>query len=219
MRAFWRNNGLSITLFTLFLVFLAGQSFTGWLEEKKELAQHEQATLTFAEYLRSGSFVEVTAENWESEFLQMSVYVLFTIALFQRGSSESKSPDEPEDVDRDPRASRNKQDAPWPVRAGGLWLDVYEHSLSIAFVCLFVMSFALHAVGGAASLTEDNRIHGESAVTTWQYLATSRFWYESFQNWQSEFLAIGSMVVLSIFLRQRGSPESKPVDAPHAQTG
>jgi hypothetical protein len=219
MRTVWRNNGLSITLFALFLVCLVAQSITGWFEHNKELEQHGRAALALAEYLRSGSFIEVTAENWESEFLQMAVYVLFTVSLFQRGSSESKSPDHEEEVDRDPRVSKIKADAPWPVRTGGVWLRLYEHSLSIALLTLFFISFALHAAGGAQNFNEENALHGEPLVSIWQYLATSRFWYESFQNWQSELLAIGSMVVLSIFLRQRGSPESKPVDAPHSETG
>jgi hypothetical protein len=219
VRSIWRNCGLSITLVSLFLLFLAAQTITGWREQNHDRAQHHLGVISLAEYVRSGSFVEATAENWESEFLQMAVYVLFTVSLFQRGSSESKSPDEPAEVDRDPRASKNRPDAPWPVRAGGLWLRIYENSLSGVFVLLFIISFALHAAGGAAALNEENRLHGDPTVTVWGYLATSRFWYESFQNWQSEFLAIASMVVLSIFLRQRGSPESKPVDAPHSETG
>jgi hypothetical protein len=219
MRKIWRENGLSITLFALFMVFLVGQSITGWLEENHDLEQHRQPAIGLAQYLTSGSFVEVTAENWESEFLQMFVYVLFTVFLFQRGSSESKSPDEPAEVDRDPRKSRNKRDAPWPVRVGGITLRLYENSLGLAFLLLFLISFVLHALGGTAQFNEENQLHGQAPITVWEYLATSRFWYESFQNWQSEFLAMGCMVVLSIFLRQRGSPESKPVDSPHSETG
>jgi hypothetical protein len=219
MKTLWRNNGLSITLFTLFAVFFSGQAVTGWLQENQELEQHQQRSVTFAHYVASDSFIEVTAENWESEFLQMFIYVLFTVFLFQRGSSESKSPDEPEEVNRDPRLSKDKPSAPWPVHAGGVVLKLYESSLALAFLLLFVISFGLHTLGGAGQFNEENRVHGAPTVTVLEYLGTSRFWFESFQNWQSEFLAIGSMVVLSIFLRQRGSPESKPVDAPHSQTG
>jgi hypothetical protein len=219
MKTLWRNNGLSISLFTLFVIFFSGQAVTGWFQENQELEQHQRSHITFPAYLTSDSFLEVTAENWESEFLQMFSYVLFTVFLFQRGSSESKSPDESEEVDRDPRLSKHKQSAPWPVRAGGLMLKLYERSLALAFLLLFLISFGLHALGGAGHFNDENRLHGKPTVTVFEYLATSRFWYESFQNWQSEFLAIGSMVVLSIFLRQRGSPESKPVDAPHSQTG
>jgi hypothetical protein len=159
-------------------------------------------------------------ENWESEFFQMGWYVLLTVFLFQKGSSESKKPDEKEPVDRDPRQSKNKKDAPWPVRKGGFVLKLYENSLSLAFLLLFLLSFFLHALGGARVYNEEQAQHGGELVSsTWQYMGTSRFWFESFQNWQSEFLAIFAMVVLSIWLRQKGSPESKPVDAPHSQTG
>jgi hypothetical protein len=215
-RGVWRDNGLSIVLFGLFLIFWAGQALTGWLQENEERTDHDEARITLGRYLASGHFLEVTMENWESEFLQMFGYVLLTVVLFQRGSAESKSPDEPEEVDREPRATPQ---APGPVKRGGWALKIYERSLGLAFFGLFALSFALHAVGGAASYSEEQIQHGKSGVTALEYLTTSRFWFESLQNWQSEFLAIGAMVVLSIFLRQRGSPESKPVDAPHSQTG
>jgi Domain of unknown function (DUF6766) len=215
----WRNNGLSIVLFTLFALFLTGQSVTGWLEENSERRDHGQQPIALSAYLQSGSFVEATMENWESEFLQMAAYVLFTIFLYQRGSSESKSPDEEEAVDQDPRLESDKRQAPWPVRRGGWVLHIYEHSLGIAFALLFLMSFSLHAVGGAEAYNEERSLHGAPPIGTLDYLVSSRFWFESFQNWQSEFLAIWSMVVLSIFLRQRGSPESKRVAAPHSETG
>ena len=159
-------------------------------------------------------------ENWESEFLQMFAFVVLTAFLFQKGSSESKDPDKEEPVDRDPRKSGNKKDAPWPVRAGGLVLVLYEYSLSLAFLLLFLMSFFLHAVGGAAEYNKSQVEHGiHEQLSTFGYMTTSQFWFESLQNWQSEFLAVLAMVVLSIFLRQRGSPESKPVDSPHGETG
>jgi hypothetical protein len=215
---FFRRNGLSVTLGVLFLLFFVGQALTGWVDFNEEQREHAQPTSTLAGYLASGDFLEVTAENWESEFLQMAAYLLLTIRLFQVGSSESKDPDAKEAVDRDPRLSRDP-DAPSPVKRGGWRLAVYEHSLSIAFVALFLLSAALHAVGGARAYSEEQLAHGGRPVGALDYLTTARFWFESFQNWQSEFLALFAMVVLSIFLRQRGSPESKPVDAPHAQTG
>src|SRR5688500_11864462 len=128
---FVRRNGLSLTLGALFLAFMAGQAYFGWQEYNDEQQSHGEATIDFTGYLGTGHFLEATAENWESEFLQMSAYVLLTGGLFQKGSSESKSLDEPEEVDRDPRACANKADAPWPVRRGGWVLRVYEHSLSI----------------------------------------------------------------------------------------
>jgi succinate dehydrogenase hydrophobic anchor subunit len=196
-----RNNGLSIVLTLLFLLFLVGQA-------------------DFAGYLNTSHFVEATTENWESEFLQMFFFVVLTACLFQKGSAESKDPDKEEPVDRDPRKTRKKKNAPWPVRKGGWALTVYEYSLSLAFLLLFLMSFTLHAVSGAREYNESEREHGRyEQVTTLQYMGTPRFWFESLQNWQSEFLAVGAMVVFSIFLRQRGSPESKPVDTPHSETG
>jgi hypothetical protein len=150
----------------------------------------------------------------------MFFFVVLTACLFQKGSAESKDPDKEEPVDRDPRKTRKKKNAPWPVRKGGWALTVYEYSLSLAFLLLFLMSFTLHAVSGAREYNESEREHGRyEQVTTLQYMGTPRFWFESLQNWQSEFLAVGAMVVFSIFLRQRGSPESKPVDTPHSETG
>jgi hypothetical protein len=220
MRSFWLNNGLSITLFAIFLLTLIGQSVTGMSEHNDDLREHGQATLSYTAYLASGHFIESVFENWESEFLQMAAYVIFTIFLYQKGSSESKRPGVRELVDTDPRDSQQKDQAPWPVRRGGWILKVYEHSLSLALLLLFALSSILHAAGGAAEFNEEQRLHGQSdQVSTWSYMTTARFWFESFQNWQSEFLSIAVMIVLSIFLRQRGSPESKPVDAPHSETG
>jgi hypothetical protein len=209
MRRVLRENGLSIVVFALFLLCMVGQVSSGHLQYNEERRERGERALALSDYLTSGHFLEATAENWESEFLQMAAYVLLTVFLYQKGSSESKKLDEREAVDRDPRAARLKPDAPWPVRRGGWVLRLYENSLSIAFLLLFVASFALHACGGAR----------EEDVTALQYMGTSKFWFESFQNWQSEFLSLAAMAVLSIFLRQRGSPESKPVDAAHSDTG
>src|SRR5215211_6166563 len=149
MRRILRENGLSIVMFTFFLIFLVGQSLTGHKEYNDDQQEHGQPTVSYAEYLGTGHFLEATMENWESEFLQMGAYVMLTVFLYQKGSSESKKLDEEEPVDRDPRKSKNKKDAPWPVRKGGLILKLYENSLSLAFFLLFLMSFTLHAVGGA----------------------------------------------------------------------
>jgi hypothetical protein len=219
LRRFLRDNGLSLTMGAFFVVFLIGQALTGHRHHNEEQIQHGQDPITLSDYLTSGAFVEATAENWESEFLQMAAYVLFTVFLYQRGSSESKKIGEPEAVDRDPRLSKHKANAPWPVRRGGWVLTLYSSSLALAFLVLFLISFVAHAVGGASARNEEELAHGGHAISVLEYMQSSQFWFESFQNWQSEFLAIGMMVVLSIFLRQRGSPESKPVDAPHHETG
>lgn len=220
MKRFWRENNLSIVLLGMFFsTFVFGQAIAGYHSDNEDRAQHAQPLLTFPEYLLSAHFLEATMENWESEFLQMGVFVYLTVFLRQKGSAESKKLGETEEVDRDPRRAKNKNTAPWPVRRGGWVLKVYENSLSLAFLLLFLSSFFLHAASGASEYNEEQALHGGEQVSTLGYLGTSRFWFESFQNWQSEFLAIGAMVILTIWLRQRGSPESKPVDAPHWETG
>ncbi len=219
MRRILRENGLAIVWLGLFfLTLIFGQSVVGHREYNSDQKEHGRPEASYSEYLTSAHFVEATMENWESEFLQMFLFIVLTAFLYQKGSAESKKLDEEESVDRDPRQSKNKKDAPWPVRQGGLVLRLYEHSLSIALFALFIVSFLLHAAGGAREYSQDQLFHGGDPVSLLGYLATSRFWFESFQNWQSEFLAIGAMVVLSIYLRQRGSSQSKPVEAPHSQT-
>lgn len=219
MRRIVRDQSLTLTMVALFGLFLLFQSLTGFRVYNADQREHGEATIGFTSYLRSGHFVEATFENWESEYLQMGFYVALTAFLFQRGSSESKDPDKSEPVDEDPRAAANDPDAPWPVRRGGIALVIYQHSLTIALLLLFLFCFAMHAWGGAHEYSQEQLSHGGSAVTTWQFMRTSSFWFQSFQNWQSEFLAVASLAVLSVFLRQRGSPESKPVATPHHETG
>ena len=220
MGEFFRNNGLSIVLFAVFAFSLVGQFFTGHMEHNDEQIEHGRAPVTYTEYFGEGHFIEAVFENWESEFLQMSAYVLLTVFLFQKGSSESKEPGRVERVDVIPEGAADNPDSPYPVRRGGWMLTIYQNSLSLAFLLLFMVSFVLHAVGGASDYNQEMAEHGGGTpVTAIEYVGTSRFWFESFQNWQSEFLSIGLMVVLSIYLRQKGSPESKPVDAAHSETG
>ena len=212
----WRDNGLSVVLVTLFLLLLGGQTFSGWFQYNEELEEHQQAAIGLPEYLQSGAFGEAVFENWESEFLQMGLYVLLTTFLFQRGSAESKDPDE---SDEEESRSFDSEHSPAAARKGGLVSFLYSHSLSIAFGALFAICFAGHALWGVNAYNVEGAQHGQSAISVWQYLASSQFWFESFQNWQSEFLAIFAIVVLSIWLREKGSPESKPVAAPHSKTG
>lgn len=219
MRSLLRNNGLSICLLVLFAACLAGQYVTGWREHNDDQREHRRPEISFTAYAGSGHFIEAVFENWESEFLQMAAFVLLTVFLFQKGSAESKSPSKTERVDTIEKDSRKDPKMPWPVRRGGLALVLYSNSLSIALLALFLLSFVLHAVGGSKEYNADQIEHGMPAVSMVDYLSSSRFWFESFQNWQSEFLSIAVMVVFSIFLRQKGSPESKPVDTPDAETG
>jgi hypothetical protein len=169
--------------------------------------------------MASGHFISAVFENWESEFLQMAMYVLLTIFLFQKGASESKKPNESNPEDEPPSIKRDDPDAPWPVHRGGLILKLYSNSLSLALVALFLASFWLHLAGSTRRMNEEAQWHHQPARTASDTLVDPEFWYESFQNWQSEFLSIGVLLVLGIYLRQRGSPESKPVAAPHAETG
>lgn len=219
LRTVWRNNGLLLACFGLFLVFFAGMVVSGaatYNQEQQEHGSPEQ--ISVLQYLRTGDFIEATFENWESEFLQMGMYVVLTAFLYQKGSSESKPIDRPAPQDEDPRAERANKSMPWPVRKGGWVLAIYEHSLAIAFFVLFFASAALHAAGGARAFNEAQLQHGEAAISVWRYVTTSQFWFESMQNWQSEFIAVAAIVGLSIFLRQRGSAESKPVAEPHGRT-
>jgi hypothetical protein len=217
MKRYLRNNGLSLTFILLFILTIGGQAFTGWKEHNKERQEDGQLPSPFIAYLHSGHFIQATFENWESEFLQMALFVVLTIFLRQKGSSESKKVSGSEEVDREPDPRRKK--APWPVRRGGWALAIYKHSLTIALILLFIASFLLHFYGSLKDENEKMLLKGEPAQTVSEYISGSRFWFESFQNWQSEFLSVFSIIVLSIFLRQKGSPQSKPVDAPNDETG
>jgi uncharacterized protein DUF6766 len=214
-----KEHGLLLANAGLFLVFFGGMIASGASTYSEDQLAHGQPAVTIAQYLATGDFVEATFENWESEFLQMGMYVLLTVFLFQKGSSESKPVGRDAPQDQDPRDAPVKAATPWPVRRGGWVLKLYEHSLSIMFIALFLASFALHAFGGTAAYNDEQQSHGQPTVSVLGYLATSRFWFESFQNWQSEFLAVAVLVGASVYLREKGSPESKPVAEPHSETG
>jgi len=216
---FLKDNGLTIVLMLAFLATLTGMVFAGWISHNEELAEHHQPLIGLLAYCISGDFISALFENWESEFLQMAFYVVLTAFLFQRGSSESKDPDKQDPVDEDPSRKKRNKNAPWPVRAGGWWSAVYSYSLGIVLALLFLASFTAHWLSSAAAANEEALQHGGKAVSAIEYLGDARLWFESFQNWQSEFLSTALIVVLSIFLRFRGSPESKPVAAPHTKTG
>ncbi len=214
--SFFYRNSLSMVFIALFLIALVAQALTGWKEHNADLRDKEQPEIVLTEYLHSGHFISATFENFQSEFLQMALYVVLTIGLRQIGSAESKKLDGPEDVDREPKPGK---DVPSPVNKGGWILKLYSISLSIAFLLLFVASWAMHLYGSFEDFNEEQAILGKETLTLTGYLAEPAFWFETFQNWQSEFLSVASIVLLSIYLRQKGSPESKPVDAPHMETG
>lgn len=215
-KSFWYKNGLVLAFLALTLFSLSLQIYTGLIQYNNFLEDHHIAQVSLSSYMISGHFLQATFENWESEFLQMGLFVWFTVFLKQKGSSESKKIDGEEPVDRPPMKHKN---APWPVKKGGWILKLYEHSLSLALFALFFISFILHWIGSHQDFNERQLLEGKPGQSFILYLANSRFWFESFQNWQSEFLSVCAIVFLSIYLREIGSPQSKPVDAPYSQTG
>lgn len=215
--SFFYRNSLSILFVSLFLLAWGAQTLFGWKHHNNELTELGGTSIGLGEYLSSGHFFSSTFENFQSEFLQMAMYVVMTISLRQIGSAESKDLVKPEEVDREP--DPNKEDAPGPVKRGGWRLLLYQNSLSITFLVLFILSWAGHLYGSFIDFNEQQKLHGKPQQSLSAFLAEPDFWFETFQNWQSEFLSVASLVILSIFLRQKGSPESKPVDAAHMETG
>ncbi|HST63251.1 MAG TPA: DUF6766 family protein [Longimicrobium sp.] len=215
-----RNNGLSLVWLALFVVFLGAQAVSGHRVYNQEQQEHGEAVVGFGGYLTTGHFGEAVFENWESEFLQMAMFVILTAFLFQKGAAESKDPEKDhEPVDEDPRRHRDDPDVPGPVRRGGLALKLYENSLSLVLASLFLVSLALHAVTGRVEYSAEQVQHGGPPASLMDYVTGPQFWFESFQNWQSEFMSVAALTLLSIWFRQRSSPESKPVAKPHAETG
>jgi hypothetical protein len=211
-------NGLALVMFTAFIVFAILQSVFGWQVRNEELTQAGQAAESYWQYLGTGHFAEALFENWESEFLQMGSYVLLTAFLVQRGSPESKPLDQEDRPDDQPEKAGPDSPALSRTHTAAHWL--YRNSLTLVLFAFFGLSFVGHLLGGTAAYNEEQALQsGAPPVTAWEFLASPEFWFQSMQNWQSEFLAVGSLVVLGIMLRQHGSPESKPVTAPHDQTG
>ena len=212
MKQFLKNNSLTIVMFALFLLPLIGLSFAGWQHQNDERAGHNQKAQSYGAYIISGDFVEAVFENWESEFLQMWALVVLTAFLRQKGAPESKQ--------AQAHSSRLSIIHGRSQRQGTAVRHLlYGHSLGLALLGLFIVSVALHAAGGVSAYNEQAAQHGQQQLSYGGYLASAQFWFESLQNWQSEFLAVGSLLVLSVFLRERGSPQSKPVGESNAKTG
>ena len=215
-QGFMQRNSLTLAFAVLMVLSLVGHALTGAAQENAERESHGLPPETVVEYLGSGSFQSTLFENWESEFLQMGLFVLLTVWLRQRGSAESRKMD-PEEEDPETKVPRAEQ--PWPVRAGGAWKTLYAHSLSIALLLLFAVSGVAHFVASWRQHAEDQARHGEPVTPMADYLGEPQFWFESFQNWQSEFLAVVALVLLSIWLREKDSTQSKPLTARHTDTG
>jgi hypothetical protein len=211
MRTIFRDNGLTIALVAMFLFSVLGMIWSGHSAYNEELREHGSAAIGLLVYLKSGDFLSALFENWESEFLQMSAYVMLTAMLFQRGSAESRDPDDPNrPEDELPTATRRRN----PILS---WL--YSYSLGLALALLFIISFALHWWASLAAANEEALRHGGEVQSLGDYLLDAQLWFESFQNWQSEFMSTAVLVLLSIFLRHKGSPESKPASASNSETG
>jgi hypothetical protein len=225
MRHGWREalreNALSLTFAALFVGSLVGQALAGNARFNREQLDAGLSPVSLGQYVTSSEFGVDVLENWQSEFLQFLLFILATVWLVQRGSPESKP------LDRVGRESDAQQQvgkfagpaAPRAARAGGLRRTLYSHSLGIVMGSVFVLSWLGQSVAGAVAYSQEQVRDGQQAVSWLEYLRLPDFWDRTLQNWQSEFLAVLSMVILSVYLRERGSPESKPVGAPHAETG
>jgi hypothetical protein len=216
-----RNHGLGLFFAAIFLAALVGQAFVGHADFNHLQAAHHDDAVSLGRYVTSSDFGADVLENWQSEYLQFTLYILSTVWLLQRGSPESKPLDKPgTESDSDQRVGEYADErSPRWARIGGLRTRVYSNSLVIVMTAIFLASWGVQAVAGRVAYNAEQLDHQEAAITLFQYIGSSDFWNRTLQNWQSEFLAVGSMAVLSIYLRQRGSPESKPVGAPHDATG
>jgi hypothetical protein len=216
-----RANGLSLFFGTIFLLALIGQAISGLADYNNQQLATGGDPVSIWHYLTSSSFAVDVAENWQSEYLQFLLMILATVWLVQRGSTESKETDKagPES-DKDQKLGRYTQDdSPHSARVGGWRTSLFSTSLALVMGLFFVGSWLAQSVAGRASYNAEQLSQFEDPISWTGYLGSAEFWNRTLQNWQSEFLAVCSMVLFSIYLRQRGSPESKPVGSPHAATG
>ena len=216
-----RNHGLSLFFFTIFVAALIGQAIAGNAEFNNEAIAHGSETMSFSSYVVSPDFGQAVMENWQSEYLQFTLFIFATVWFVQKGSPESKKLDEVgTESDKDQKVGQYaQQSSPKWARARGFKLWLYSNSLLLVMLTIWLGSWLAHSLTGWRVFNEEALDHDESTLSWLQYLGTADFWETTLQNWQSEFLAVGSMAVLAIYLRQRGSPESKPVGAPHEATG
>lgn len=199
------ENSLSIVLFTLFVICISGDSVAGWRLQNEMLAAHGQPSVGYSHFLSTGAFLEGLASNWQAAVLQLGSLVLFSSFLYQRGAPHSL----------DPRKAKHEKK--WPIVGRFSWS--YRHSLFLAFLLLFVLALALHVVFGARAYNEERAFTGQLPLSVSAFVLSAKFWTTTLQTWQAEYLAIAVYVVLTIFLRQQDSPESKPVEASYETTG
>jgi uncharacterized protein DUF6766 len=220
MRRFARENGLSLFFAAIFLATLVGQSFAGQHNFNEEQAAHGQQTVSWWDYVRTPNFGGAVLENWQSEFLQFSLFIAATIWLVQKGSNESKAlGDAGIESDEQQQIGRHtpRRGSRW-ARADDLRTRIYENSLLIVMTLIFFATWFGQSLNNWRVFNAEQATHDAPPVSWSRYLLDPDFWEKTLQNWQSEFLAVGTMVVFTIYLRQRGSPESKPVGAPHDET-
>jgi hypothetical protein len=219
--SFVRNNALSLAFGALFLITLVGQAISGVADFNAQQLADGLPSVGFLDYVTSSSFMVDVMENWQSEYLQFLLYIVATVWLVQKGSSESKDPgDEGTESDREQRIGRHAEaDSPLWARVGGWRTAVFSRSLGLLMGGLFLLTWGASAVAGWAAFNSQQLGQRQDPVTFPGYLGEADFWNRSFQNWQSEMLAVGSMAIFAVYLRQRGSPESKPVGVAHADTG
>ena len=221
MKRFLTLNALTLCFLALFLAALAGESVAGWKEYDQTQLSNGLAQLGYLSYLTSSAFAVDVVENWQSEYLQFLLYIWVTVWLVQKGSTESKEPgQEGRESDQKQKVGRYAQDdsPPW-AKAGGWRTMVYSRSLGLVMGAIFVGSWFAQGVAGRAAYNADQLANLADPVSLLSYMGSASFWNRTLQNWQSEFLAVASMSLFSIFLRQRGSPESKLVGSPHEATG
>jgi hypothetical protein len=216
-----RDHGLGLFFGAIFLATLIAEAIVGHSDFNHQQLAHQDTTISLWRYVTSSSFAVDVMENWQSEYLQFTLYVVATVWLLQRGSTESKQPGhEGLGSDEEQRIGRYAdRSSPLWARAGDWRTTIYSHSLVIVMAGIWLVSWLAMAIAGRVAYNAEQFDHHETALSLLQYVGTSDFWNRTLQNWQSEFLAVGSFAVLSIYLRQRGSPESKPVGSPHAETG
>jgi hypothetical protein len=221
MRPFLRNNSLSLVFLGLFLAALVFQSIAGLADFNEDQVRHGDPEISYGRYLVSSEYATAVMENWQSEYLQFTLYVLLTVWLVQRGSPESKEVDKTGgESDEDQKVGEHAQPgSPRWARIGGVRRKLYENSLVIVMAMIWLGTWLSQSLTGVTEYNTDRLDHQEAPVSWAAYLTKPDFWEKTLQNWQSEFLAVGSMAILAVYLRQRGSPESKPVGAPHHATG
>jgi hypothetical protein len=226
MRRVLREQSLSLVFLTLFLASLAGQAIAGWHDYNNLETWHAQMagetpeTLSLGRYVTTSSFAQAVTENWQSEYLQFTLFILFTVWFVQKGSPESKQPGEEgrEPDEQQLVGEHAKPNSPKWAKAGGWRTRLYSNSLVLVMATIWIWSWFAQSVSGWSENNATRLEHEQSSLSWVQYLGSADFWQTTLQNWQSEFLAVGSMAVLAIYLRQRGSPESKPVGTPHDTT-